>query len=425
MVERTFVVPRLDDPTVIAIFDQLRTVKEPSHYSLTVLGLAPIDMRGNEREQSTVQSINRANSYLISDINFGYSHFSVRYARGGAAGKEPSLRTDDFRVVYEHDQNGITSPERLKLLQMLMALVGPTSSAGAFTNPPTVDDLESLYRSTIIKLETAFASQIEKISNWTITQAGEAEKRRIDLADETQKEREQLRSEYEAKHTTLQKTADELEKKRQELDDRDYMHARRAIRGDLQKIIAAREQKFSLTAGTKRLRWPIHVVMLVLIGTLATLNWLYFSKFSQLDLTASWPIVAIGLAKQGVLAAALIAAILYYMRWMNRWFEDHSAAEFLLKQFQLDVDRASWIVETALEWRRVEKAELPTPLLEGIARNLFVGAKASTDATAADDLASAIFGNASQLKMKIGENELSFDRKAIGRLAAETKPGTP
>jgi hypothetical protein len=49
----------------------------------------------------------------------------------------------------------------------------------------------------------------------------------------------------------------------------------------------------------------------------------------------------------------------------------HASAEFLLKQFELDIDRASWVVETAMEWHRDQQAEIPAPLLEGITRNLF------------------------------------------------------
>jgi hypothetical protein len=159
--------------------------------------------------------------------------------------------------------------------------------------------------------------------------------------------------------------------------------------------------------------------MISLIGALIALNASYFWIFTKVDLNGNWSALAVSLAKQGLLAAALLAAMLYYVRWMNRWFEGHSAAEFLLKQFQLDVDRASWIVETALEWRRAEKTELPAPLLDGIARNLFVTGSAAHDSTAADDLASALIGSASQIKMKFGENEINFDRKGIERLSAD------
>lgn len=102
---------------------------------------------------------------------------------------------------------------------------------------------------------------------------------------------------------------------------------------------------------------------------------------------------------------------------MNRWFEQHASAEFLLKQFELDIDRASWVVETAMEWRRDQNAEIPTSLLEGITRNLFADGGDSAQAhSAADDLASALVGNASQLKVKLGNNELNFDRKGLAGL---------
>jgi hypothetical protein len=33
----------------------------------------------------------------------------------------------------------------------------------------------------------------------------------------------------------------------------------------------------------------------------------------------------------------------------------HASAEFLLKQFELDIDRASWVVETAMEWHLINR----------------------------------------------------------------------
>ena len=118
-----------------------------------------------------------------------------------------------------------------------------------------------------------------------------------------------------------------------------------------------------------------------------------------------------------MLTLVFVGALLFYIRWLNRWFEQHAAAEFLLKQFELDIDRASWVVETAMEWRRDQNAEVPAPLLEGITRNLFSDRGDSSEThSAADDLASALVGNASQLKLRMGENEVSFDRKGLAGL---------
>jgi hypothetical protein len=70
-----------------------------------------------------------------------------------------------------------------------------------------------------------------------------------------------------------------------------------------------------------------------------------------------------------------------------------------------------------LEWRRAAQAELPEPLLQGITRNLFARAKIDeSKLSAADELASALMGSAAGLKLKVGDNELNFTRRGLGRL---------
>jgi len=86
-------------------------------------------------------------------------------------------------------------------------------------------------------------------------------------------------------------------------------------------------------------------------------------------------VIAWAAVKQGVAAVAIIGAILYYVRWMNRWFEQHAAAEFWLKQFQLDIDRASWVVETALEWRKEQKTEISSPFAQRNNKKLILRAR--------------------------------------------------
>ena len=82
------------------------------------------------------------------------------------------------------------------------------------------------------------------------------------------------------------------------------------------------------------------------------------------------------------------------------------------------MDRASWVVETALEWRRAEKSEIPVPLLEGVTRNLFAQDETkSPNQSAVDDLASALVGQASAVKVRLGDNEISLDRKGLKGLA--------
>lgn len=422
MGDKNTVIARLDDFTVLKIFRETFEKFPSDGFYVNVIGIEnQVDLKApNAAQAAVISRVFKPGSYLIRDLGMNYPGLNIYYQRGGDPGK-PSPFTDELRINWNNHPQSIPDERRIDILEALKEKLETVANSGSGATSPSDDtsnNLEMIYRSTVLKLETRFAEQIERITQWTVDQADAFEKRKLELAEETNREREALRTENESRLEDVRQKTDELEELRKKLDDRDYMHARRGIRGELRQLIKQREAKFSLTSDTKALRWPVHVVMILLLAFLGLVNAVYLSEFTKLDLSGAPVAVLVwAFAKQGLLAAAFVGTIFYYVRWMNRWFEQHAAAEFLLKQFELDIDRASWVVETAMEWRRDQKAEMPLPLLEGITRNLFSdGASAAANHTAADDLASALIGNASGVKVKLGENELSLDRKGIAGL---------
>ncbi len=97
--------------------------------------------------------------------------------------------------------------------------------------------------------------------------------------------------------------------------------------------------------------------------------------------------------KQVALTLGAVGLGFFYIRWLNRWFHQHADAEFELKQFQLDIDRASWLVETVLEWKASKDEAIPDTLLTSLTRNLFSGDERDQSEQLkhpADELASAL-----------------------------------
>nr|WP_320010310.1 hypothetical protein [uncultured Desulfobulbus sp.] len=88
--------------------------------------------------------------------------------------------------------------------------------------------------------------------------------------------------------------------------------------------------------------------------------------------------------------------------------QQHAQAEFRLKQFQLDIERASWLVETALDWDAKQDKELPNELLAGLSRNLFNFEDEKIDQVRhpVDELASALMGTASKVKLNLAGNQV-------------------
>ena len=124
-------------------------------------------------------------------------------------------------------------------------------------------------------------------------------------------------------------------------------------------------------------------------------------------------------AIKGLTLTALAGGIfVWYLRWLNHWSSRHADGEFQLRQTELDIDRASWVVETALEWKNSQQSAIPDSLLSSISRNLFQkpGEFDERDGpSAADQLASALLGEASKVKLNIGGNEVELTRQGIKR----------
>jgi hypothetical protein len=110
---------------------------------------------------------------------------------------------------------------------------------------------------------------------------------------------------------------------------------------------------------------------------------------------------------------ASAAAIIYYARWQNAWAQRHADAEFQLQQFHLDVNRANWVIETCLEWKKeTSNAVIPAELLSSLTRNLFQDPRGQAEQVLhpADELASAILGTASHLKLRTDGAEIDIEK---------------
>ncbi|MGR9116514.1 MAG: hypothetical protein ACU85E_12170 [Gammaproteobacteria bacterium] len=122
-------------------------------------------------------------------------------------------------------------------------------------------------------------------------------------------------------------------------------------------------------------------------------------------------------ARQLLFTFGAVGSLIYFIRWLNRWLEQHAQAEFQLRQFQLDIERASWIVETTLEWNDAKGTTIPDKLLESLSRNLFKDTSQQPEQAVhpTDQLASALLGSASSIKLKAGDSEINIDPKKLNK----------
>ena len=220
-----------------------------------------------------------------------------------------------------------------------------------------------------------------------------------------------------------------LEKSLAEFDTRTSKYLRRQHHKDMLAQLGALSKKFELTPDTRRLRWPIIGFIAIFLAFCGMMTVLNFNQTSDIikaagnDLSKiSWGHLTLLGFKQLGFGAAFLFGAWYYIKWNDRWLRQHADAEFMFKQMEVDVNRASWVVEMASEWLDEKEAELPQHVVDVLTRNLFrYSERSDGDAETTTDLASLVLGSASSVKLKTPTGaEIELDRKGLSKALKET-----
>jgi hypothetical protein len=358
----------------------------------------------------------KANAVHHASVSSG--HLQISFWRGESQldSKERLLRVpsgvfDEFEI-----RDSAKTPEALETTLTIVTDIQKHCGSGIASAGGSRDSFGQLlagHQAAIAQLEQTALSISEKL-------AASQQKLEDEFLEKSRNLDEKLESErtaMEAAHTERLSQLDEQERElaalRRNLDERNNTFARRGIRNDLKEAIKNRSEKFELTSETRSLRWPIHAACVAgLLGLFGLL--IYFSTNIPANGDISDGRFWAWIVKQIGLTVGFLGLLAYYIRWMNRWFDKHADTEFHLKQFDLDIDRASWAVETALEWRTAQGAEIPKTLLESVTRNLFANEdEPKEEMHPADYLASALLGKASAIKLKTGNAEIDLNARQV------------
>lgn len=422
-------IPKLNDRNIVSAFskvaEKFAAQNGRSHF---------VDLTGRQLSPDQTEPIAASGGYSLRSAGFTVGNAHWNWARlGPETGDARSAHFDKIDANWQ--DKGMDSAQILDANNSLHEELGNPLSL--VSEPASLRTELDPHRAILLALEGAVAKVLTETAEHRRSLDAEFHKREEQLresaAAERDAERKRLAAEeernakaIEARRSELEAKDKALDERKKELDDRDNTHVRRAITERLNKAVQERLAALEPSKEVKRLRLGIHVACGAFFAVLIIGIAIFARQLgAALDGAAELAVlVSLGIKSAGLVLFALALAT-WYLRWLNRWFQENAEAELRLQQFKLDIERAAWIVETAFEWRAKEHGPIPTVLLTSLANGLFVSERGEVEhfESPAEQLAAALLGSAANAKLRFGENELTLDRRSLRGLGKKAKAG--
>ena len=376
MAHETLFVPKQSDEILVNCFRKIAVKYSIQSFNVTAFGFSTFEVHSHsDKPVGILKTLLEQGINLIDAISLSFPEFSLHFKKGGYA-EPPSPYFDEIRIHSQGSEFDVM--DRIEIGAILI------KELRAFEPGRTIqglseaqNQLQTLHQSMLERLESTATTLVENLAEFGQQLQTQFQENEAERSKELQQHKETLDDEHKAKIDAINQREEALEKRIEEIDNRDNTHVRRELRRNLLDEIQKRSQKFKLTEGTNELRWPVHVACILGLFVIAYGAVFYANQFTDIisaSAIETLPTIVIAI-KQVVLTLGAVGLGFFYIRWLNRWFHRHANAEFELKQFQLDIDRASWLVETALEWKSSEGDAIPDTLLSSLTRNLFTGSE--------------------------------------------------
>lgn len=186
-----------------------------------------------------------------------------------------------------------------------------------------------------------------------------------DLNKEYLQRQNELDEKHNDKLKAIEQREEALRNRQEEFDLRDNTVVRRDLLKEIRTLIKTYEVA-RISKHTSRKRWVTHAICwTVMLAAGGLVAFFALSLLGESD--PHWRKYIPFTAGTMIFASTLV----YYLRWHDQWFREHTSAEFQNRKFNADILRASWIAELHFEWDSKKEGEFPHDLITSFTRGLF------------------------------------------------------
>lgn len=410
---------RLTDKTIMSLLLRILDVFPGAEVSVWLLGDTSLVFRKGDKVQSRIFT-RASHSIRRFDLIDTATNRMIRFGRGVVdvthwsssnrsdaaqvfmSRRVPSAIYDEigfFRADPNRGEAALSIEQSTLLDRILSGYLVPTDAS---------DDNSLMYANALA------AKQIDDLRAINLEVVESLNRSREALEEEYRSLRDGLKGEQEAKSLLLKQEKEELDKWRSEINDREPQHERRRLR----EVLTSRIQDSLRNPDDNVIRRESSVYWLylatgaafILLSAGLTLNSEYGS---QIGSAAFWA-QSIKSLVAGFAGAAFTWAGLSGLKNAAIAAREHVR---IIEKYSLDMDRASWIVETILQMNSVEKSEVPLTWLESACHGLFTGNRGDREEQRSLDAFAALFDATARAKIGTAGIEFEVDRRGAKRLA--------
>lgn len=411
---------KLSDKTIVGLLRWLLNKFENSNAVIAYGG--GISTRvSNEEELRTLP--NKGTERIIEKFTFNPTDSTltdvVTFARGVQTTSQPNINADPVSKFVYREESAFF--DELALLgrpnnQTYKALdddlkISVVRELGKLAAP--VGEIDPVESGNFARVLDANLSELQRVTTDFLERSATERQRDEALF---RKRMAELEKSYVQKQQELDRHKADLEKKREELNDREPQHERRRLREtltrDLHQFVKEPPARAVQREWISNAAYIAIGFLFVAVSAILTLN---YSQLNATDLAFQWSTIAKSTGA-GIAGAAFMWAGLAGLKHTAS-----SAREFeqQVQRYAFDMDRASWVVETILQMSATEKAQVPDEWLQAVCRDLFSsGGKKSDDARSLESFA-ALFDATAKARIGTSGVEFEIDRKGAKRLAHE------
>jgi hypothetical protein len=425
----TFSIPRYTDSQLVekvtALAQEWDLKIDKATFVFTFAPNQNAEFAGNNLNDAKLQEVLDMSTVSTWQIIFelgGWFRLNFRRDWDGQARVVKGNR-DTVTIEPFNQQNANHTP-----INFARAIAITRKHFGATDTKPFMDFLEEgprqLYEAReqdLQKLERMQEDFFRSMTQFTAEQQKKQQEFTRDLESQYVARQKSLEEQHAERLKQLEAKEADLKKIRDELDERENRQARRDIYKELKKKLDERNKSFELTTGTKRRRWITFGLTVSLLGVL---GWGFYYCFDKNVVHGGESINWIAVSSQIGFAVAFLGTFTFLIRWTNQWSQKHANEEFKLKRLDLDIDRANWLVELAMEWKNITKSEISADLIDKLSRSLFVADDGKEiDIHPAETLLSALFGRAGSVNFEIPGSKLVVQRSESADGKAKDEKG--